>query len=589
LKLEKLIITNFKGITNKTIEPKGKNLFIYGKNGTLKTTVADAYCWILCDTDSKATKSWTPKPDTGFKSGEKTEVIAIFSDPAIELKKTFRETHNRQGELTGHTTDYFIDGGKCSTKKEFEEKILDLVPRDAWYLLDPLAFALRANWKKRRDTLISLAGESAVIEPSDELKALAGRNSIIDLKNIARTKRDELSKERSKKKVAIEELERQIPTEEAKNTMAEKVAEAEELVAKLEKDAQPGAKNQEIEALEEKHAELLKLKGEKEQEERDRAGAWRDENYRLKKAVSELEDFVEDLGKDLESTNKLLCSLKADYRAIKASEPGKCPTCGQVLPLENFEATKKEALELNIEEGKKAACTKARLKTSLELTNKSLVSAQKELENLGEYKAPAIDESLLIEIAEVKNLLAEKIEGIKADPKAVTELKDAKEHLDELKAAQAVLKAADGSKERIAVLATEEKDLTAQIGSQDKIINMCSEHISKQMKVIGEVVNGMFKLVTWKLFEEHINGDPTECCEALVNGRPFHRYASTGETLNAGLDIIRVLKRFYNADLPVMIDNAESITSEFDCGSQTLRLMADVRFDTLTCKSRKVD
>ena len=43
MKLEELILINFKAIRYLKIEPKGENIDIFGDNGTGKTTLLDAF------------------------------------------------------------------------------------------------------------------------------------------------------------------------------------------------------------------------------------------------------------------------------------------------------------------------------------------------------------------------------------------------------------------------------------------------------------------------------------------------------------------------------------------------------------------
>ena len=47
MKLTKIFVEHFKGLDKLSIEPNGKNIVVRGKNGTGKTTVADAYAWCV--------------------------------------------------------------------------------------------------------------------------------------------------------------------------------------------------------------------------------------------------------------------------------------------------------------------------------------------------------------------------------------------------------------------------------------------------------------------------------------------------------------------------------------------------------------
>ena len=53
--LKTLVLQNFKGIENLTIDFK-KETIIEGENGTGKTSIFDAYSWLLWDKDSNSRK-----------------------------------------------------------------------------------------------------------------------------------------------------------------------------------------------------------------------------------------------------------------------------------------------------------------------------------------------------------------------------------------------------------------------------------------------------------------------------------------------------------------------------------------------------
>lgn len=53
MRLLQLAISNFKGLGALHIEPEGRNVSIYGDNGTFKTTVADSLSWLLFNKDSR--------------------------------------------------------------------------------------------------------------------------------------------------------------------------------------------------------------------------------------------------------------------------------------------------------------------------------------------------------------------------------------------------------------------------------------------------------------------------------------------------------------------------------------------------------
>ena len=57
--LMELKLKNFKGVSNFVLETSGKNISIYGQNATGKTTLIDAFMWLLFDKDSTDMKDFT--------------------------------------------------------------------------------------------------------------------------------------------------------------------------------------------------------------------------------------------------------------------------------------------------------------------------------------------------------------------------------------------------------------------------------------------------------------------------------------------------------------------------------------------------
>src|SRR5690554_6331605 len=117
IRLSKLTLKNFKGVKKQVFEPGDKNANIKGDNATGKTTVLDAFSWLLFDKDSEGKKDFKIKPlDENNRPihNLETEVEGVLSvdGKPLTLRKVFAEKWTKkrgqaQAEFTGHTTDYF--------------------------------------------------------------------------------------------------------------------------------------------------------------------------------------------------------------------------------------------------------------------------------------------------------------------------------------------------------------------------------------------------------------------------------------------------------------------------------------------------
>src|SRR5690606_30802353 len=122
---------------------------------------------------------------------------------------------------------------------------------------------------------------------------------------------------------------------------------------------------------------------------------------------------------------------------------------------------------------------------------------------------------------------------------------------------------------RIKELEQEETQLSNSLLALEKQQFDIEKYIKLSIEALEQNINNKFKLVTFKLFETQINGGEIECCEALINGVPFHS-ANTASKINAGIDIINTLSEFYQTTAPIIIDNRESVSKLIESKSQLI-------------------
>lgn len=167
IRIKDLKITNFKGIKSLKLDfGRGGNQTILGANGTGKTTIFDAFTWLLFNKDSQGRSDFEVKQldqDNNVIHHQQVEVSAelLIEDETIEVRKVLSEKWTKKrgsetAEFTGNETTYFFNSVPYS-QKEFQSKIDNIVDENIFKIItNPTAF-VSLKWQDQRKTLIEIA------------------------------------------------------------------------------------------------------------------------------------------------------------------------------------------------------------------------------------------------------------------------------------------------------------------------------------------------------------------------------------------------------------------------------------------------
>ncbi|MDR2558894.1 MAG: hypothetical protein LBC86_05035 [Oscillospiraceae bacterium] len=168
MRLISLKIINFCGVQEFTFAPNGNNAEIIGDNDTGKTTIANAYYWLIFGTNAASTPGFSPKPNDELGNPMRkltTSVEGVFVLPrgSVSFKREMEEkwTTKRgspEAVFTGNEFTYFIDEAPV-TKTEFDTRIKDLIGDEESMKCATQSgyFASCLDMKKRRAVLFSVA------------------------------------------------------------------------------------------------------------------------------------------------------------------------------------------------------------------------------------------------------------------------------------------------------------------------------------------------------------------------------------------------------------------------------------------------
>lgn len=233
IRLMKLALRDFKGFTF-TLEPFGENISLFGTNATRKTTIEDAFTWLLFGKNSLGEsdfeiKNLNPDGSVEHNMEHSVEGVLDINGDTTTLKKVYHEVYTKKrgqatDTFTGHTVDHYINGVP-KNKGDYEAKIAEIAGDEEIFrlLTSPTAFANMPDkkgvpgWKRRRALLFDICGTltDADVIASDEklapLPVILGKNTVDEHKAIIGARRTVINKELSGLPIRIDEVRRGLP------------------------------------------------------------------------------------------------------------------------------------------------------------------------------------------------------------------------------------------------------------------------------------------------------------------------------------------------------------------------------------------
>lgn len=579
LEIQKMRISNFKGTKEREVVFSGDVTHIAGANGTGKTTIQDAFCWVLFNQDSRGNAPGSdhfrekPLGDDGQEIHNLDTTVELqcrLDGKPFHLKRTQRENWvKKRGSVeatyTGNTSTYWINDVETSLK-DFKGRIAEIVSEDVFRLIGSLSAFNAMDWKKRRQQLMAMIDHNVdeALMTKAEYSALSDacedRNlSVDDLRKVLadqkRRANDELkliparidevrmtisdikSAEVREAKAGIEELERQISAIDGEIMTRKQDNGMETLVARLK------AKQAERDAVQSASVSRWQI-------DRDALAAdSRKTEQELKNilaAFQELGEQIKSVEGQIASGKSILEKLRSRYMQVKgrtfvSSVSGTCPACGQQLPEEKvkeavdkarqaFEAEKKDGLNLLKLQGvDQATVVERREKELFDLTERRDVLQQRcsaaalhnqaTKERLEAYPVkPVLDTPELETLEEeISGLLSQITDQPDDDTKAME--REKVELKERIKAHEALLLKAESSKaakKRVEELEAQQKDQGIKIAELENLIALSESYVTERCLALSESVNEKFDTISWKLFDTQVNGGIVDTCVCMI-------------------------------------------------------------------------
>ncbi len=613
MKIKSITIQNFKGCKDKTYTFDGKNATVSGANATGKTTILDAFWWLLFNKDSLGNEKFSVRPlDENGKQIDNIEikVSAVFENNGrdMEFSKVQKQKWvKRRGtdvtELQGNENLYEMDGYP-KTEKDYKAAISDIVSEEIFKMITNPTYFPSLKWKEQRDILMRFVSEISDYELASGNDKFAGlldelmkAPSTDDIKAKYQKALNEWKKKQAELPVRIDEAEKsRVDIDVAEYELGKKAV-LELIKSNKEKQEDVSKQLEEHKALSDGALELKFALGDLER----KANAENQEKRRnLRKQIDEKTGLLLNIDDGIKRNNREISSCEDDIER-KSNEKNRlaeqwkkvnaetfdesttiCPTCNRPLPDDeieqlraNFEKSKAERLAKIVTDGNNA-------KSEIE-TDKSAIENLKKCneENLAKKQAleqeiaelekqlaeipSSVDVSQTDEYKELEKRIAEKESALSKMNNASelrrnleNELEDLNGKLLEIEKKIALAEKNTEIDDRIAELQAEQKDIAQKVADQEKMLYLLEEFIRYKMDKVSSDINKQFDGINFKLFENQLNGGLKETCELTVNGVPYGSL-NNGHRIIAGLQIIKALQGLYGVSMPVFIDNAESI------------------------------
>lgn len=638
MKLLWMEIENFKGLAHFRLDLGGKSATVYGANAAGKTTLADAFTWLVLGKDAAGRADFAVKPlgpdGQPLARGVETSVRAsleLEDGATTTLRRTYSEKWERrrgsaQAEMTGHTTTFEVDGlpFKMADYKAYVER---LCPEKTFQALtSPEFFCAVLPWQERRRVLAQMAGavsEEEIFAQNPELRPLAaarGAHRVEDFKRIQERQRAALSKELDGLPARIDEASRAVRTLEGDPAQAR----AEEARLRGERQAlsdalargRDGALEAVERALAEKRAEVAELttvnarrKADKRaQQEAEWAQRRKPLQARTNAAYAEVARLrgERSMAEAEARRQDAACeALRREYaRAAGEAWQGglACPTCKRPYAPEDvqqaraaFAAAQKERLQQIAAQGAELARAAAEAQERARKLGEELARAEEERDAAEAALAaletpPEIPDcpgyaAGLAALQDEQRALEARAEALRRDRAAAEgETRSRIAALDErIRACASLLAQAEANERaraRVQELLDRQKEIASELETAEGRIALCEAYVRALAALTEARVDGQFRRIRWKLFEEQINGGLAETCAATVDGVPFADL-NRAMRANAGLDAIAALSRFFGKTAPVFVDNAEGVTALDRIPGQRIRLAVSAADETL--------
>ena len=317
IQLKQIELENFKKVKTLKID-FSKTTNIHGKNGSGKTTIFDAYNWLMFNKNSQnqsvfEIKTIDSKGNVLHNLEHSVKAVFLVDEEEIEIQKTYKENWVKKrgsetSELSGHTTKYFVNEVP-KTLSEFKTIVDGMVSENSQKILsNPLYFNTVMSWQERRGILTQLAGDISEKDVISSMNAktvaiinelLSSNKTLEDWKKEFASKRKKIKDELETLPTRIDEAYKSIPESKDWVSIENEIKEHEDLILEIDKKIESKSK-----LLDDKQNEILNIKKSKFDKEQKLSDLKQLSIKKSKESLNGLQDEISKIEDDYRNARK---------------------------------------------------------------------------------------------------------------------------------------------------------------------------------------------------------------------------------------------------------------------------------------------
>ena len=573
--LKSISINNFKGIASAQFTFNDDITTIEAKNGEGKSTIKNAFEWLLCQNVQDVLPMLNNKEIPNLT----TSVSAIFNingyDYTLQRESKGKYTLNKEtGKMNkiANETTCKIDGMEYK-EKDYKEKLANLMSNGVFdnlqILTDKEYFntdSAKFKWTDRRRILFEMCGvknavNSIIEKPqySTIKEYLVKGHATSDIKSMLKKNKTGYKNQQEKNNILIEQKTTE-NTEIAKIDFDEIEKQLKTAKTKYSKLLSSSKKENQSEQLNELQDKILNLV--KQKTSLESADITEQANLRrfMQELYNECQNLKMQYNIERDKNSELLSKLREPTSNI-------CPTCHRELPEEQVEKANKEIEKANAEINKQlsfSTITLNELKAKYDEKKKQFEEQKAKLDNFEPNKEiktlqntieTTQDSLQQAKDAELNNLSTEQKTALESQISALEREMAKKQYFEEN---QTLIQKWKNENKSIAdnIIAIEQKETALE------------KYIHEQTDIIISTINEKFSNgVSWALYKEtYKNGEGgiEEDCICMYNNT---RYSKKNI---ANLEVVKTLQDYYGVNICIFSDNAEANTIPYDSANRQI-------------------